>query len=252
MTLPRGKTSRHPYLRKKELAWAARQRRKAAKSGVMKKQITGNFASRMEQFSLACTAGTVYDFNFNLNDLDVCKQLADAYQYYRVTSIELRFKPNTDTFISNGSGGSSTGFIPYLNFQYDKTGGLAGNIDADNFEQMGTKAYRLDDKTLTRRWKPSVVTDIDAVGTTQFKVSPWLPTHENIANTLNVVNHYGATFYISKTNANDTQVYDVDVVVNVQFRKPYIEPAENAQSINPPRVKQGPTSGHLESTPIVS
>lgn len=225
-------------------------RRRRQRSGVMKKQITGNFASRMEQFSLAITAGQVYDFTLDLNDLPVCTQVAALYQYYRITSVELRFKPNTDTYISNGAGGSSTGFIPNLNFQYDKSGDLQGTLNAANFEQLGTKSYRLDDKTLIRRWKPSVVTMTGATTSSQFKVSPWMPTHDTLGSgAINNELHYGAVFYISKSNANDTQVYDVDVVVNVQFRKPYVA-AVAGQSVKPPRVIQGPSSGHLESTPI--
>lgn len=224
-------------------------RRRRQRSGVMKKRVTGAFASRVEQFSLSCTAGTVYDFITTINDLTACKQLAALYQYYRITSVELRFKPNTDTYISNGTGGSSTGFIPYLNFQYDKAGALSGAMNVANFEQLGTKAYRLDDKTLVRRWRPSVLTTDGAAEITQFKVAPWMPTHVDLTQALNIVDHHGAVFYISKTNALDTQTYDVDVVVNVQFRKPYIAPAQG-QSVQAPRVIQGPSSGHQESTLI--
>lgn len=221
------------------------------KSGVMKKQITGNFASRMEQYSLSVTPGVVYDFTLDMTDLPICSKVAAFYQYYRITSVELRFKPNTDTYISNGSGGSTTGFIPYLNFQYDKAAGLQGTLTAASFEQMGTKAYRLDDKTLIRRWKPSVVTVTGANTASQFKTSPWLNTHDALGSgVINDEMHYGAVFYISKTNATDSQTYDVDVVVNVQFRKPYVEVNNSGTPNKPPRVIQGPTSGHLESTPI--
>ena len=201
----------------------------------MPKQITGNVASRMEQFSLAVTAGIVYDFTFNILDLLACQQMAKLYQYYRITSVELRFKPYFDTYIAN----SSTGNLPYLNFQYDKSGALQGTMDANNFEQIGTKAIRMDDKTLVRRWKPSVLTNVavPAGTTSQFKVSPWLPTHVG-ANAINDQDHYGAVWYISKTGPSDATVYDVDVVVNVQFRKPYIVPTNTVTGGNPPRVTQ--------------
>lgn len=228
-----------------------RLRQPRQRSGVMYKGITGNFASRMEQFSIACTAGVVYDFSFNLQDLPASTVLAQLYQYYRITSVELRFKPNTDTYISNGAGGSSTGFLPYLYFQYDKSGALAGTMNAANFEQLGTKAVRMDDKTIVRKWKPSVLTVNDgALGISQFKVSPWLPTHEYLQDQLNQPLHFGSTFYISKTNAADTQVYDVDVVVNIQLRKPFVPPAGEGVRTNPPRMIQGNVSGHIASTPV--
>lgn len=226
------------------------RRRAVAARVPMPKRITGSAATRKEQFSLAVTAGVVYDFTFGLNDLVACKQLAGLYQYYRITSVELRFKPLFDTFVAN----STTGNLPYLNFQYDKSGALQGTMDANNFEQIGTKAIRLDNKTIVRAWKPSVLTlsntDIALAGaTSQFKVSPWMPTHVG-AGTLNDVEHYGATWYISKTGPSDATVYDVDVVVNVQFRKPYITPSTSATGGNPPRAEQT-VEGVIPKAPIV-
>jgi len=214
------------------------RRRKAVRTS-MPKAITGNFASRKEQFSLAVTAGQVYDFTFNLGDMVPCQALAGLYQYYRITSVELRFKPNFDTYVSGGSAG--TGILPNLNFQYDKAGVLQGTMDANNFEQLGTKAIRMDDKTIVRKWKPSVLTLNPTPGASsisQFKVAPWLPTHL-LDGTLNEPDHYGACWYISKSSPADGQVYDVDVVVNVQFRKPYIKPSSSSGvSVNPPRAVQ--------------
>lgn len=211
----------------------AGRRRKGAKVA-LPKRITGNFASRTEQFSLAVTAGIVNDFTFNMQDLVMTKALMSVYQYYRITSVELRFKPYFDTFANGLSSGQT---LPYLFFQYDKSGSLTG-LNAQGFEDIGTKAIRMDDKTLTRTWKPSVLTASGGT-VTQFKVAPWLPTQ--VANTPNDdVDHYGAIFYISKTSPSDATVYDVDVVVNVQYRKPLVVISQSeTPNINPPRIKQG-------------
>lgn len=209
-------------------------RRRARRVG-MPKAITGSFASRKEQFSLGITAGVSYDFSFSLNDLPVSKQLAGLYQYYRITNVELRFKPNYDTFQAQ-----AMDMIPYLYFQYDKSGDLGG-LSAPQFEEIGTKAIRFDDKTIVRKWKPSVATITD-LGTSQFKVSPWMPTHDPQApTTLNIINHLGAVFYISKMSPTDVLGYDVDVIVNVQFRKPLVTPS--SASVNPPRITQTNVSG---------
>lgn len=204
--------------------------------GRMPKVTTGNFASATEQFSVAVTAGLVNDFTFRMQDLVRTQALMSVYQYYRITTVEMRFKPQSDTF---QSGGPSQ--IPYLYFQYDKSGSLQG-LNAQGFEEIGCKAIRFDDKTITRKWKPSVLTDTDAGGVTQFKVSPWLPTQlpGNVSNI--TVDHYGAIFYISKQNPSDATIYDVDVVVNVQYRKPLITPQQGETNINPPRIKQGNTT----------
>jgi len=201
------------------------------------KRITGNFASATETFSIAVTAGVVNDFTLDMTDLVRTKALMNVYQYYRLTSVEMRFKPQVDTF-PTGQGNT----LPYLYFQYDKSGSLSG-LNAVGFEEIGTKAIRFDDKTLTRKWKPSVLTSsTGGGGVTQFKVSPWLPT-QVLGNSNDTVTHYGAIFYISKAAPSDGTIYDVDVIVNVQYRKPQITPSTSATpNINPPRIKQGATT----------
>jgi len=167
----------------------------------------------------------------------------NVYQYYRITSVELRFKPFFDTFANGLSSGQT---LPYLYFQYDKSGSLSG-LNAQGFEEIGTKAIRFDDKTLTRTWKPSVLqyTATETLGGltgSTFKVSPWLPTQITNGLANNKVTHYGAIFYISKMSPTDGTIYDVDVVVNVQYRKPQITPSSGVANPNPPRIKQGATT----------
>lgn len=227
--------------RKRRAAAGGRRRRAAGgrRMGArvaLPKRITGNFASATETFSVAVTAGIVSDFTFTMNDLVRTKALMNVYQYYRITSVEMRFKPFFDTYANGLSSGQT---MPYLYFQYDKSGSLTG-LNAQGFEDIGTKAIRFDDKTLTRKWKPSVLTDT-AIGTTQFKVSPWLPT-QLVGNLNDQITHYGAIFYISKTSPSDATVYDVDVVVNVQYRKPQVNPSSGVANPNPPRIKQGATT----------
>lgn len=233
MSLVKPKAPRKP----RRKAGGRRKMRRGAKVA-LPKRTTGNFASATETFSVAVTAGIVNDFTMNMNDLVRTKALMSVYQYYRITSLEMRFKPQSDTF---QAGGPST--LPYLYFQYDKSGALAG-LNAQGFEDIGTKAIRFDDKTLVRKWKPSVlIGDWAPVGTAagQFKVSPWMPTYTNgVIN--DGVDHYGAIFYISKQNPADATIYDVDVVVNVQYRKPLIVAGTGEPNINPPRIKQGATT----------
>lgn len=226
---------------------ARKPRRKVARRpvrrgriGRMPKTTTGNFASSTEQYSGGATAGQVYDFTTSLSQLVRTKALMNAYQYYRITSVEMRFKPNYDTFQAQ-----NTNFIPYLYFQYDKSGALTGALDAADFESIGTKAVRLDDKTVVRKWKPSVLMgDPSLPGTVaQFKVSPWLPTMAD-GDINDDIKHHGATFYISKMSNGDALGYDVDIVLNVQFRKPLVVPAQGAGVERPlPTIVQGNQTG---------
>jgi hypothetical protein len=216
--------------------------RKGARVALPKRINTGDFASATEQYSLAITAGSVYDFTFNLQDLIRTNNLANVYQYYRISGVELRFKPLYDTFVAQPN--STATSIPYLYFQYDKSGALQA-LNAAGFEEIGTKAIRLDDKTIIRKWKPSVLLDGELnTGVASFKVAPWLPTHIPATGFKNdQVLHYGALWYISKTSATDAAVYDVDVRVNVQYRKPLAVMSNTVPvAIKPPRVVQGDTT----------
>jgi len=214
--------------------------RKGARVALPKTLNTGNFASATEQYSLAVTAGQVYDFTFTLQDLIRTNVLAGIFQYYRITGVELRFKPLYDTFVAQGNSGGTA--LPYLYFQYDKSGAL-NNLDAPGFEEIGTKAIRMDDKTIIRKWKPSVLIPSPA-GIQAFKTAPWMPTIVPGTNDKNdQINHYGAIFYVSKTTSTDSTVYDVDVRINVQYRKPLVQMSSTAPvALKPPRVTQGNTS----------
>jgi len=185
---------------------------------------TGSFASRAETFSLQATAGVPYNLNnISLNNLIACQTLASLYQYYRITRVEWRLKPNFDTFILNGTGGQA----PYLYFLFDKAGSFA-TLTAPQFEEAGAIPERVDEQLCRRVWKPAVSTVSTTQGGNaligQFKTSPWLPTYKVSAagQVLNAPDHKGAVFYVSKSTPNDVQVYDIDITVTVQFRKPLV------------------------------
>jgi len=250
MPITKRKYTRKP---RRKVARRPMGRRRGARVALPKRN-TGNFASVTETYSGAAQAGVVYDFTTVLSGAITPRSIAVAvnYQYYRITRVEMRFKPLTDTY---QSGGPSS--LPYLYFQYDKSGVLQGTMNANNFEQIGTRAIRLDDKTINRAWKPSVLTAASqADGISQFKVSPWLPTldPDNVYG-FNSVKHYGSTFYISKMNASDATQYDIDIVLTVQFRKPMVLPAQG-ESQSLPIIKQGSTTAvdlslnpHIVSVP---
>lgn len=184
---------------------------------------TGNFASRSETLSYTATAGQVYSVVQNLVNLVSSKAIAQQYQYYRFTSVRMRIKPNYDTFVAPGAPGGQPS-LPYLYFLFDKSGSL-GSLSAPQFEQAGAVPQRVDDKTILRSWKPSVLLNTGqgaGVETGMFKVSPWLPTFDPTGVNLNNVTHYGAVFYISKMNATDASTYDIDITTTVQFRKPLV------------------------------
>lgn len=182
---------------------------------------TGSFASRAETYSIPCTAGVVYDLNdIRINaQFSVAPQLASLYQYYRITSVQWRLKPNFDTFVAPGVGPAPQ--LPYLYFLYDKAGAL-GTLNSTQFEACGAKPTRVDDKTVVRRWKPTVRIGDPNQAVPMFKQSPWMPTYQTDGITPNAPNHLGAVWYVSKMNNVDAQVYDIDVTVTFQFKKPLV------------------------------
>jgi len=210
------KSTSRPY-RKRKSTYRPRGRRMR-----MPRAPTGSFASRQETFSIAALAGQVYDINdISLTNLTACLALADLYQSYRITSVQWRLKPNFDTF-APGSGST----IPYLYFLYDKSGSL-GSLSPANFEACGAKPVRVDDKTIVRKWRPTVRLSDPQAAVPMFRSSPWMPTHLTNGTTLNSPAHLGAVWYVSKISAGDTTVYDVDVTVTVQYKKPLVIASNN-------------------------
>lgn len=213
-----------PFLRKRKSTTRPRRRlavrRPVRRAGRMPRAPTGSFASRAETYELATTAGQSYDLN-NIalgSALPACTALAKLYQYYRITSVQMRIKPNSDTYAPG------TVALPYLYFLYDKSGAL-GTLSGPDFLACGAKPVRVDDKTIVRKWQPSVRISGDNAVVPMFRKSPWMPT-ASATGALNAVPHLGAVWYISKINNTDAQTYLIDITVTVQFKKPLVTPSQ--------------------------
>jgi len=211
---------RRPYRKSKPKRKSAPRRRFMGRRPrtAMRNAPTGSFASRAETFNFDVQAGNSYDLNdIQLgSQLPVCTALAAYYQYYRITSVQLRLKPNFDTYAA--AGGSA---LPYLYFLYDKSGSL-GSLGVTGLQASGAKPVRVDDKTIIRRWKPAVRISGDNASVPMFKTSPWMPTHSTDGTTLNAPPHMGAVWFITKSANGDNQQYNIDVTVTVQYRKPLV------------------------------
>lgn len=155
--------------------------------------------------------------------------IAQSYQYYRISRVDVKFIPTADTYIA----GTTAGEIPNLYYAIDKTDALPFNFTVDSLLNMGAKPIRFDDKTINVSFKPAVVwTAFDENGANSnygmSKVSPWLSTND--ANTSDAspwapssVDHHGIAFYVSGGVAG--QNYLVEVKAHFQFKKPLYEVA---------------------------
>lgn len=148
--------------------------------------------------------------------------VATAYQHYRIKKITMKFRANYDTYTPGGT------TVPHLYYMINKSGSIPFNTTLAALKSMGAKPIRLDDKTITVSWRPSVLnktTDLTAPGSevsTQYRISPWLSTNNNTlaAGVFNPsgVDHLGIFFYVENIGAQNS--YTVETTIEYQFKKP--------------------------------
>lgn len=175
-------------------------------------------------------ANTMYaNRAFQLADFPRASAIAANYANYRIAKITMRYKPLADTFLATGVGGQ----VPYLYAMLDKAGAIPLNATLENLKQMGAKARRFDDKTVTVSWKPSVLTadlTLAGIGSTagaQYKLSPVLSTNANAGNPAaawspSVVDHLGIYWFVEQSNGTGNQ-YEVECEIQFYFMRPLVK-----------------------------
>lgn len=163
-----------------------------------------------------------------LDAFDRAVQVARAYQQFRITKLEVEFKPFVDTFTN-----STTQSIPYLHYLIVKN----DNIDAGTFNQLrdaGAKPRRFDDKIVKVSWKPGVQNQVigeDVLGApavmawAETRTSPWLATSYQPATDAllwspSKVPHKGLLYGVQEDYSTVTQYYDISLTAHFEFRKP--------------------------------
>lgn len=225
--MPYKKRSSRLYRKKR----VVRKRRYARKRVTTRlpNRMTGNYASATEQISIVPTAGIPYTFTTRLTDFSRTQAIAKEYQQYRITGIEMRFKPQ---FTVHQGAGPTT--LPSIYWLFNKTGSLNA-LSASDFEALGTRQVRFDKGILVRKYKPTVTDNAtNPIMAGSYKTSPWLPIVNPQTGGLNVPTHYGACFLITKMNPADATQYDVDVVVHIQYKRPFVETQNTPNEV--PRV----------------
>lgn len=185
--------------------------------------------------------------NINLSQFDRLTQIARAYQYFRITKVEMKFKPFQDTFYATGAIGS-TGSVPYFYWLINKSDTLqVASFDA--MRDAGAKPRRFDDKTITVSWTPSVAQGValsEPNITTNFatyRSAPWLSTNQNVMIpggtgtwAASTVPHQGLIYGVQQDYLpSQTQLlYGVEITVYTQFKKPlqFSLPTDGAAAIS--------------------
>lgn len=131
--------------------------------------------------------------------------------------------PNRDTFISNGADSP-----PNLYWINDYANALRNNMGEFDFQALGVKPIRVDDKIIKRTLKPSVVVVAAPVGTglpSIMKKSPWMSTNSSSISSptwsANTTIHHGAKWLITNTITPPVN-YTVQVKATYQFRRPLL------------------------------
>lgn len=193
---------------------------------------TSEFASMKQTINLSNDQNNViYKFeNICLEAFDRAVQVARAYQYFRMTMVEIQFKPFADTFAN-----STTQSVPYLHWLVMK----GDTLDPTTFNAMrdaGAKPIRFDDKTITIRFKPGVQNAVIGEDTlapvpptltawAESRISPWLatsytPAYDNVTWAPSKVPHKGLYYGVQQDYSTVTQYYDVSITAHFQFKKP--------------------------------
>lgn len=184
--------------------------------------------------------------NVNLSQFDRMCQIAEAYQYYRITKIEMKFKPFSDTYLPGANS------IPVFMWLIDRAENF--NLLLNDFQVLrsaGAKPIRFDEKHVNIAWKPTVLQTIpnDSANppfTNTFsvsKLSPWLPTNRLAGGSApgapwqaSVVPHRGIYYGVQQDLVAAAYQYGVEITVHMQFKKPNVErpaPGEGAQPAVP-------------------
>lgn len=161
--------------------------------------------------------------------------IGSAYQYYKVKYVEYKFTPQADTFAA----GSAYG-VPTLYYMVNKGKSVPTNITSLGLKSLGAKPIRLDDKTITIRYKPGVILDtaITTSGgaTQQYNkplISPWLTTNGGYNSGIfspSQVDHNGLLFFVE--NAGTAVNYNCQMTVHFSFMRPNLPVTDGvAQSI---------------------
>lgn len=168
---------------------------------------------------------------FFLSQCSRAEDLADNFQEYRISRVELKYTPLYDTFASSIMPGTSNVnmTVPYLYTKQQVTQTPAV-FTLDYLKVQGARPIRLDDKTITHKYRPHILQSatIESGGSgtnpsARALKSPWLSTHVNNGTTLDDTNHFTNAFWVDQDveNSITNKVCSLEATIYFEFRKPW-------------------------------
>lgn len=179
--------------------------------------------------------------NFALSNSNRACQVAAAYQYYRIRKVTIKVKPIYDTY---QLGANSTVTLPYLYYMIDRHNSFPPNTTVQTLKNAGCKPIRLDDKTRTISFRPSVIngsitsfggSNPPVFGPGTYKISPWLSTNGNNNGATpgstgaywkpDSTDHQGLLLFVEQnTVPTPNQVCQLEYMIEYEFKKRLWEP----------------------------
>lgn len=205
-------------------------RRRGARGGYRSAQRglrTTDFASCVDTVAqFDASANTTYTlYNLALTNSTRAKTIAQGYQLFRISKVEVLWKPVVDTYVGSSS-------VPTLYYMVDKINNLT-DADIPTLKQAGARPHTLNERMLRTAFSPAIrLLSNDTTGgivtdyAGNMKVSPWLPCNKNAGNLLpgagyapNSVDHGGLIFGIEQNIAGSFAAANVEVRIHYQFKK---------------------------------
>lgn len=188
-------------------------------------------------------------YNFSLSTSPRASAVAQGYQEYRISKVEMFVKPVADTFDANliNTGGSPS--VPHLLYMIDKTATFDSNgTNSQTLKQAGAKPIRLDDRTIKIQFKPAIQIGSSEVLpgpapigelSATYKTSPWITTNANAGEAgsawaPNSVDHMGVVIAAEQPRGSlPTAVASVSFRITYEFRKPlwYVAPTPGVELV---------------------
>jgi len=185
--------------------------------------LTESITNRNPGSSFYSTNTSYRLYNISLQLLPRAALVGQAYQEFRIRRITVVYKTTQDTFIGVNN------VVPQLYYMVDRKGAVPSNFTIDTLTQMGATPKRFDDKIRKISWAPAVLQSslVDpgalTTGVAAAQISPWLPTNNSpgaVAYLASDVDHFGLSWQANVPGGAFAVGYDVDVLVDVEYRKP--------------------------------
>jgi len=186
----------------------------------------GEYASLSCVRSLAdANTNTMYTrSDFALADFPRAIAVARAYQFFRMKSVKLTWKPQYDTYGAGLAGLSK----PSLYYMIDKGASIPTGTTLEGLKNMGAKPRTFDEKPISVTWTPAVLTSSQSLlgdVASAYKLSPWLNTNstpDSASWNPSLIQHNGIFWYMY-TQSIPLVAYTMEVEVQFEFKKPLLD-----------------------------